>query len=79
MRKSSKTICLLAALIFSAFAAGSTFGQETRGTIRGTVTDPNGQPVPNATVHVTDPARGSDDRSDDQRRRILPGHISYSQ
>ena len=33
--------------------------QETRGTIRGTVTDPNGQAVANATVQVTDPTRGS--------------------
>ena len=34
------------------------FSQETRGTIRGTVTDPNGQAVPNASVQVIDPARG---------------------
>ncbi len=32
--------------------------QETRGTIRGLVTDPNGQAVPNASVQVIDPARG---------------------
>lgn len=32
--------------------------QETRGTIRGIVTDPNGQAVPNASVQVIDPARG---------------------
>jgi hypothetical protein len=33
--------------------------QETRGTIRGTVTDPNGQAVPNASVKILDPARGT--------------------
>jgi hypothetical protein len=34
-------------------------GQETRGTIRGTISDPNGQAVPNAVVRVIDPSRGS--------------------
>ncbi|MEP6788136.1 MAG: carboxypeptidase-like regulatory domain-containing protein, partial [Acidobacteriota bacterium] len=33
--------------------------QETRGTIRGTVTDPNGGAVPNASVQVIDPTRGN--------------------
>src|SRR5438874_13522508 len=33
--------------------------QETRGTIRGAVTDPNGHAVPNAAVQVIDPLRGS--------------------
>src|SRR5258708_3053075 len=33
--------------------------QETRGTIRGTVTDPNGGAVPNASVQITDPTRGN--------------------
>ncbi len=32
--------------------------QETRGTIRGVVTDPNGQAIPNASVTVIDPSRG---------------------
>ncbi len=32
--------------------------QETRGTVRGVVSDPNGQAVPNASVQVIDPARG---------------------
>src|SRR3954466_2309903 len=59
IRKSPTTIISLAVLIFAMCFAGSIFGQETRGTIRGTVTDPNGQAVPNATVHVTDPARGT--------------------
>jgi len=50
---------LLSALVLAMIAAGSISAQETRGTIRGTVTDPNGQAVPNATVHVVDPARGT--------------------
>src|SRR5438552_5066743 len=33
--------------------------QETRGTIRGTVTDPNKQAVANASVQVIDPSRGT--------------------
>lgn len=33
--------------------------QETRGSIRGTVTDPNGAAVPGAVVKITDPARGT--------------------
>ncbi|MEZ5344771.1 MAG: TonB-dependent receptor [Pyrinomonadaceae bacterium] len=36
--------------------------QGTRGTIRGTVTDPNGSVVPNATVKLVDPAKGTDVR-----------------
>lgn len=39
--------------------AGSIFAQETRGIIRGTITDPNGQAVPNASVKIIDPARGT--------------------
>ena len=33
--------------------------QETRGVIRGTVTDPNNAPVPGASVKIIDPERGS--------------------
>lgn len=57
--KSSKMILLLAFCVITICSAGSIYGQETRGTIRGTVTDPNGQAVPNATVQVIDPARGN--------------------
>lgn len=57
-RLSLRTIGSIAISILAIFAASS-FGQETRGTIRGTVTDPNGQAVPNATVQVIDPARGT--------------------
>jgi hypothetical protein len=52
------TVTLLSIAIL-AMAAQIAVGQETRGTIRGVVTDPNGQAVPNATVQVLDPARGS--------------------
>ena len=57
--KSSKTILLLAVCVIAICSASSIYGQETRGTIRGTVTDPNGQPVANATVRVNDPTRGT--------------------
>lgn len=54
-------ISSIATLLFATFAmlAGSAYAQETRGTIRGTVSDPNGQPVTNATVVVTDVPRGT--------------------
>ena len=41
----------------------SAFGQGTRGTIRGTVTDPNGAVVPNATVRLIDATRGAEVRT----------------
>ena len=59
LHKSSKTIGLLTVVVSAIISAGSVYAQETRGTIRGTVTDPNGQAIPNATVHVVDPARGT--------------------
>src|SRR5690606_15242888 len=43
--------------------AMSAFAQGTRGTIRGTVTDPNGAIVPGATVRLIDATRGSEVRS----------------
>src|SRR5688572_8329207 len=48
-------------VMISAFAvfAGSALAQDTRGTIVGTVTDPNGGVVANATVQVKDPSRGT--------------------
>src|SRR5215470_16134285 len=55
-----KSMRVAAGLIISLVASFSfVSAQETRGTIRGTVTDPNGQAVPNAMVQVIDPARGS--------------------
>ena len=52
---SAFAIFLTAVLLF----AQPLFAQETRGTVRGTVTDPNGSAVPNATVNVTDVARNT--------------------
>jgi len=52
-------IALLSALFTTLALVQLVSAQETRGTIRGTVTDPNGQTVPNATVQVIDPSRGS--------------------
>jgi len=49
------SFCLSISLVF----VQSMAAQETRGTIRGTVTDPNKQAVFNATVTVIDPSRGT--------------------
>ncbi len=57
--RATRVLCLLAAMIIGAYSGGSLFAQETRGTIRGTVNDPNGSPVANATVLVLDASRGS--------------------
>ncbi len=48
-------VSIIALLLF----AQSVSAQETRGVIRGTVTDPNNAPVPGASVKVIDPARGT--------------------
>lgn len=47
-------------LVLVAFVASIQIisAQETRGTIRGLVSDPNGQAIPNASVTVIDPSRG---------------------
>lgn len=42
-----------------ALLGGALIAQDTRGTISGTITDPNGQAVPNAIVKVTDSERGA--------------------
>jgi len=55
MRIFAISICVSILLILTQ----SSWAQETRGTIRGTVSDPNKQPVFNATVTVIDPSRGS--------------------
>ncbi len=44
-------------------ASQAVFAQGTRGTISGTVTDPSGAVVPNATVTLTDVAKGTQIRS----------------
>jgi len=48
MKRGMNSVCVLLALIF-ALAAGA-FGQETTGSIQGTVKDPNGAVIPNASV-----------------------------
>jgi hypothetical protein len=48
-----------ASLLMIMLGGQSAFAQETRGTIRGTITDPNGNAVPNAAVQVIDPSRGN--------------------
>lgn len=56
-----RSTCLTAVLACISILtfAGLGIAQDTRGTISGTITDPNGQAVPNATVQVIDPARGA--------------------
>ncbi len=51
----SLLICVAAVLLF----VQPISAQETRGVIRGTVTDPNNSPVPGASVRIIDPARGT--------------------
>ena len=67
-RRPSSTvkICgLMTAFLFALtlFAVPAINAQGTRGTIRGTVTDPNGAVVPNATVRLIDAARGAEVRT----------------
>ncbi len=57
--RTTQILGLLAALIMTLTFSVISNAQETRGTIRGTVTDPNGRAVPNATVQIIDPSRGS--------------------
>ncbi len=47
---------------FLLLAGQNSFAQGTRGTIRGTVTDPSGAIVPNATVRLIDAVRGTEVR-----------------
>ncbi len=55
-------VSALLMIVFGIFIT-STIAQGTRGTIRGTVTDPTGAVVPNATVKLIDSARGTEVRS----------------
>ena len=50
-------------LVFIAFAGQQAMAQGTRGTIRGTVKDPNQAVVANATVRLVDAAKGTEVRS----------------
>lgn len=51
------------ALAFILFAGQNNFAQGTRGTIRGTVSDPTQAVVPNATVKLVDAAKGTEVRT----------------
>ena len=53
-------VFLLAGIFIS---SQQVFGQSTRGTVRGTVTDQNGAIVPNATVKLVDATKGTAGRS----------------
>jgi hypothetical protein len=51
------------AFLLIVFGSVFTFAQGTRGTIRGTVKDPNGAVIANATVRLVDSAKGSETRT----------------
>jgi hypothetical protein len=55
MKKVNYVITILLSLVFSAVLVS---GQVTGGAITGSIVDPNGAVVPNATVRITDKARG---------------------
>jgi hypothetical protein len=57
--KRSHVFQSLLVILAIALIAATSLGQDTRGTIVGTVTDPNGSPVASATVQVIDSSRGS--------------------
>lgn len=54
---------LIAVICISITAAALTFAQGTRGTIRGTVTDPSGASVPGATLKLINTARNQEVRT----------------
>lgn len=56
-------VSLLLMFAFVLFVGQNAFGQGTRGSIRGTVTDPNGAVVPNATVVLFNVTRGTEVRT----------------
>ncbi len=53
----------LSAVLFGLLFSTIAFGQGTRGTIRGTVSDPTGAVVPNATVRLIEATRGVEVRT----------------
>lgn len=61
MKRNLKPIMLnvIVALVFSLAVSVQTFAQEVTGTIVGTVRDASGAVVPNATVNIIDPLKGS--------------------
>ncbi len=52
-------LSILVAISISFGISNIVLGQETRGIVRGTITDPNGAPITGAKVTVTDTARGT--------------------
>lgn len=56
-------VSLLLMFAFVLFAGHNAFAQGTRGSIRGTVTDPNGAVVPNATIVLFDVTKGAETRT----------------
>lgn len=56
-------VSLLLMFAFVLFAGQNAFAQGTRGSIRGTITDPNGAVVPNATVVLFDATKGAEVRT----------------
>lgn len=78
--KKVEHLFLFAALAFTFLVSGfSVFGQETRGVIKGVVSDPNGATVAGANITVSDPSRGinvtltSNDDGFFQANYLLPG------
>ncbi len=57
--RTTHILCLLVVLMVTVFSGGSSYAQETRGTIKGTVADTNKGSILGASVKVVDPARGS--------------------
>ncbi|MDM7923484.1 MAG: TonB-dependent receptor [Pyrinomonadaceae bacterium] len=57
------SIFFLLAIAVLTLSTATIFAQGTRGTISGTVRDPNGAVVPNATVRLIDPARNAEVRT----------------
>ena len=55
----ASTLLMLFLLLGITFSSRSAFGQAVYGTIFGTVTDNTGAVVPNATITVTDVAKGT--------------------
>ena len=76
-----KNVLRLVMILCLAFAAAAiTMGQETTGSIEGTITDPQGGRVPNVTVTITGIDRGykstvnSDSNGNFRVLQVPPGH-----
>ena len=59
MKRILNTSIFAMTLAFMLFAGQNTFAQGTRGTIKGTVVDPSGAVVPNASVSLVDAVKGT--------------------